>query len=97
MAVAVQRMQMLINLWTSLMEVTGGLLAPEKCWTYMVDYIFKKGKWTTCNRQQEHTLHIPTKQHRQHLIQQVDTHTGSNMLGVVMAPNGDNSDHIMVL
>jgi Reverse transcriptase (RNA-dependent DNA polymerase). len=97
MVVAVRRMQRLLNFWTSLIEVTGGLLAPEKCWTYMVDYIFRKGKWTTCNHQQEHALCIPTTSNRQHVIQQVDTHTGSNMLGVVMSPNGNNRDHILVL
>jgi hypothetical protein len=94
---SVRRMQQLINLWTSLIEVTGGRLAPEKCWTYMVDYIFKKGKWTTCHRQQEHALHIPITRNRQHRIKQVDTNTGSNMLGVVMSPNGDNGDHIKAL
>ena len=40
-----QSMQNLINSWGSLMEVTGGALSVDKSWWYLVDFVWKRGKW----------------------------------------------------
>ena len=40
-------MQNLINSFGSLMEVTGAAFAVDKSWFYLVDYVWKKGKWVT--------------------------------------------------
>lgn len=94
---AVNRMQNLILAWISLVEVTGGLLAPDKCWTYMVDFQLKKGKWTTTTQQPNFSLNIPVKPRRRHTIRQIPTSTGTNMLGVIMSPNGNNLDQITAM
>jgi Reverse transcriptase (RNA-dependent DNA polymerase). len=94
---AVQRMQTLLVAWAALVQVTGGLLAPEKCWSYLVDFEYKKGKWTTSPRQNQYTLTIPTTSRTHHTLKQLPTNKGSNMLGVVMSPDGNNSDHILAL
>jgi hypothetical protein len=94
---AVNRMQNLILAWISLVEVTGGLLAPDKCWTYMVDFQFKNGKWTTTTQQPNFRLNIPVKPRWRHIIRQIPTSTGTNMLGVIMSPNGNNQDQITAM
>ena len=38
-------MQELINSWGSLMEVTGGAIRTDKSWWYLIDYVWKRGKW----------------------------------------------------
>ena len=40
------RMQNGVNLWEELIKATGGVMAPHKSWWYLVDFIWKKGKWT---------------------------------------------------
>ena len=40
-----ESMQALMNNWSSLMGVTGGSIGVEKSWWYLVEYIWKKGKW----------------------------------------------------
>ena len=34
-----------INSWGNLMEVTGGALRTDKSWYYLVDYVWKRGRW----------------------------------------------------
>ena len=43
--VVLASMQKLINMWGSLIDVTGGALSVEKSWWYMVDYVWKRGRW----------------------------------------------------
>ena len=38
-------MQRLINDWGDLMEVTGGAIRIDKSWWYLVEYVWKRGKW----------------------------------------------------
>ena len=37
--------QSLINIWTSLMEVTSGALWIDKSWWYVIEYVWRHGKW----------------------------------------------------
>jgi hypothetical protein len=39
-------MQRVIQQWGDLMEVTEGAVASEKTYWYLVEYIWKHGKWT---------------------------------------------------
>lgn len=75
------------------------MLAPEKCWCYIKDFHFKQGRWTTMEAQENHTLFIRTLTGTNHKynIQQIHTNQGSNMLGVIMALNGDNTHHVEFL
>ena len=38
-------MKSLINSWGSLMEVTFGASSVDKSWWYLIEYVWKRGKW----------------------------------------------------
>ena len=40
-------MQNMINSWGSITEVTGGAISAKKCWWYLIDFVWQKGKWVT--------------------------------------------------
>ena len=42
-------MQSLINSWGSLMEVAGGVICTDKIWWYLIEYVYKRGKWVADN------------------------------------------------
>ena len=42
-----QSMQTMINSWGNLMEVTGGVIMTDKSWWYLIDFVWKRGKWVT--------------------------------------------------
>ena len=39
----------MLNMWDELMEVNGAAIAPDKCWWYLVDFVWKGGQWKYCN------------------------------------------------
>ena len=46
----------LIESWGSLTEVTGGALRPDKSWWYLVEYVWKQGKWVASDAGQDLNL-----------------------------------------
>ena len=38
-------MQTMINSWGGLMAVTGGSVRADKCWWYLLDFVWRRGKW----------------------------------------------------
>ena len=40
-------MQVFINSWSYLVEVTGGTISVDKSCFYLIDYVWAKGKWVT--------------------------------------------------
>ena len=40
-----QKMQATIELWEGLLKATGGVMAPNKSWWYLVDYTWSNGWW----------------------------------------------------
>ena len=40
-----QSMQKLTNSWEILVEVTRGVIRTDKSWWYLIDYVWKHGKW----------------------------------------------------
>ena len=39
------KLQKVLTCWDRLMEVNGAAIAPDKCWWYLVDFIWNTGKW----------------------------------------------------
>jgi hypothetical protein len=89
----------LLDFWTQLVDVTGGTLAPEKCWCYVVDFRFKRGRWQMIESQTDNNIVIRTRSglNHQSRIAQINTAEGSNMLGVIMSPNGETTHHVAFL
>jgi hypothetical protein len=89
-----QKMQRLINKWNDLVSVTGGILAPQKSWWYLVTFQYSKGRWMATDPPTQYALTIKDAQNQRADIQCISVATGINMLGVHLAPNGNIQDHI---
>ena len=83
-------MQRLINSWGSLMEVTGGAISIDKSWWYLIDYVWKRGKWIANDVDSGIDLVAASPQGDIVSLKRLQAHKASKMLGVWLAPNGDN-------
>jgi hypothetical protein len=96
-AMVTQKMQRLINKWNQLVGVTGGILAPQKSWWYLVTYKYHKGKWIATDPSDDYRLHIKDSHNQQVDIQRISVNTGINMLGVHLASDGNIANHLDML
>ena len=84
-------MQRLINNWGSLMQVTGAALSVDKSWWYLVDYVWHKGKWTASNPGEDFDLIATSATGEQVSLKRLYAHEASEMLGVLIAPDGNTN------
>ena len=90
-------MQQLINSWGTLMEVTGGALSVEKSWFYLVDYVWSKGKWTAIDAAKDLDLVATSADGNLVSLKRLYADNASEMLGVWIAPSGNQSKLIQEL
>lgn len=95
--IVARKMQETLNTWTDSRGVTGGILAPHKCWWYLVDFAYKRGGWKACSPRHESQLWIKTKRNAKTAVARLEPDQGMNMLGVYLAPNGNTQDHVSYL
>ena len=86
-----ESMQQLINSWGSLMEVTGGALSVEKSWWYLVDFVWKRGKWVAKDAETELDLVATSSKGERVSLRRLRAHEASKMLGVWVAPDGSHT------
>lgn len=84
-------MQKLINSWGSLMEVTGGVLRTDKSWYYLIDYIWKQGKWVATDPDIGIDLMADDISGKRLTLFRLRCDEAAEMLGVWMAPDGSRS------
>jgi hypothetical protein len=72
------------------MEVTGGALASEKTYLYLVEFVWKRGKWVAADSPLEFELIAKTEDNNFVLLNRLS----SEMLGIWMAPNGSKTKMI---
>ena len=82
-------MQRLINMWGSLIDVTGGALSIEKSWWYMVDYVWTRGKWKATNAGTNLDLVATSPTGERISLKRLHAHEASKMLGIFVAPDGN--------
>lgn len=92
-----QKMQNLVTKWNELVSVTGGTLAPHKSWWYLVTFKYQKGKWVATEPPEDFQIQIKNTSNQSVDIQRIPVHTGINMLGVHLAPDGNITDHLNML
>ena len=90
-------MQRLINSWSDLMEVTGGSLSIEKSWWYMIDYVWKLGKWNAVDSTLDLDLVATTATGEIISLKRLHSHEASKMLGIWIAPDGNKEKLITEL
>ena len=89
--VVLASMQSLINSWGSLMEVTGGALSVSKSWWYLIEYVWKKGKWVAHDASSDLDLVATSASGDLVSLKRLYANEASAMLGVWIAPNGDKN------
>ena len=48
-----------LNLWEGLLRATGGALAPEKSYWYLIDVVHRNGQWEYAAPNDDHRLTLP--------------------------------------
>ena len=78
--------QAALDMWSGLLAATGGALAPEKSYWYLVEVIRKNGKWkfATAN-DRPGSLYL---EHGQYRIKRQEAHQSNEALGIQVCPNG---------
>ena len=85
-------MQRVIQQWGDLMEVTGGALASDKTYWYLVEFVWKRGKWVAADSPLEFDLIAKTEDNNHFVsLNRLFCSTASEMLGIWMAPNGSKN------
>ena len=90
----VEKMQQGINQWEGGLELTRRAIVPEKSWIYPIDFGFDHaGKWFykyVNDIPQQFTVqdHSGTQQQ----LEKVESETGKETLGVILAPDGNNDN-----
>lgn len=82
-----------VDAWGKLLISTGGALNPEKCYWYMVDYVWVDGEANYAPKV-EWDLLIPMPDGSKQPINQLDVHDAQKMLGVWSCPSGKDKKHL---
>ena len=85
-------MQTLINSWGNLMEVTGGVIGTDKNWWYLIDFVWKRGKWMTYDPEIGIDLIATKKDGTPVSLKKLRCDEASEMLGIWLAPSGNNKN-----
>ena len=86
--------QAALSKWEDLIQVTGGSLAPVKCWWYLVDHKWSNSKWKTIDPDESHDLIAHDNTGTPQTIKRLGISDAQEMLGVSLAPDGDKSEQI---
>ena len=90
-------MQQLINSWGSLVEVTVGAINTGKSLWYLIDFVWKRGKWVAEDPQVGLDLIATDCNGNRVSLNKLRCDEASEMLGVWLTPNGDKKKTINYL
>ena len=83
------KMQQTLDQWEAAAKVTGGALEPRKSFGYLVYFQWKDGKWAYGKLEKTHQLTALDKDNNRVNITMKQPHEALNMLGVHLAPDGN--------
>ena len=87
-----EKMRDSIDLWEGGLKTTGGAIVPEKGWIYPLDFVFDTKVNAHYRKLQDMSCHFTFKnQHDERItLQQHEANFGKEILGVFLAPDGNN-------
>ena len=89
-------MQLAIDLWEGGIKATGGAIVPSKSWIFPIDFKFDaQGKWSYRTSEEigfEFTIRDADNVEAE--LQSLDPTIGKETLGVVLAPDGNNTQAV---
>ena len=93
------QLQSILSTWEGTLRATGGALALEKSYWYLVDWEWKNKQW-----QYKSKADIPGSLHLNHgttgepqVIERLDPHEAREVLGVMVRPDGSEKDEMDLL
>ena len=89
--------QALINSWGTFMEVTGGAIRTDKSWWYLIDYVWKRGKWVASDPDVNLDLVANDVNGTRVSLSRLRCDEAAQMLGVWIAPSEDNTKIVQSL
>ena len=81
-------LQEMLTLWDELMEVTGAAIAPDKCWWYLLEFQWRRGRCTITTPVGEFNLQVRNKTGQLESLPMLTENEANEMLGVYLAPSG---------
>ena len=87
----VDKLQQLVTNWELAAKVTGGAIAPEKCWWYLLEFEWDEEANYSYRLHNETQYKIQAKDasNEVHAIKYLDPSTPQEMLGVFISPDGN--------
>ena len=96
----VQKMQILVDAWESTAKVTGGAIAPLKCWWYLIEFTWDEaGEWSYKNHTDNNIYKLEAVDENEKLqcLRYLPPDTSQEMLGVFLTPDGNNREQVKQL
>ena len=79
-----------LNRWAAVLKATGGELAPDKWFYYLIDFKWTGKQWQYCNIQDMPAeFSLPDNNGTQHCLEQLEVDDARETLGVYVAMSGD--------
>ena len=91
------KMQKIIDSWEKSAKVTGGAISPSKCWWYMIEFEWSEEcewKYVSMNDEQNINMYVNDHEGQRHMIKYLPPNVANEMLGVYLAPDGNNCTQI---
>ena len=94
----IQQMQKVIHCWDGVARTTGGALAPDKSWWYLIHFDWTKGdpKFGKLEELRKQTLEGKDKDGTTVQLEYLDPSIAKEMLGVFLAPDGRNDRQLQI-
>ena len=91
------RMQEMLTMWDQLMEVNGAAIAPDKCWWYIADFKWTRGRCKMVDAGKGRTLQVRDKDQKMQSLTNLPLSEAKEMLGVFLAPDGNEKQALQSL
>ena len=91
------KLQAALELWEKCTEISGGCLVPDKSWWTIIDFTWEKGRWKYVKEFEEAELRIKDAQGINRPLKLLQPNEAQKMLGVWLAPDGNNEKQIEVM
>ena len=92
-----QKLCKMLELWDELMEVNGAAIAPDKCWWYLVDFVWKGGEWKYRDAGLQLELKVRDKDNKIWNLKYSKRTEAKEMVGVRLAPDGNEKGQLKAL
>ena len=94
-ATVIAEAQQGLSLWSDMLHATGGALAPEKSYWYLIEIKRKNGKWQYVSQaDQPGDLYL---QNGAYKIKRQEPHQANEALGIQVRPDGSMADEVRYL